>query len=130
MMKPENQGTSERKKVRKVVRLEDEEFEEKWVEYIETSVKAGIQSEATFFEDPTAPGLAMLPLSRLVKCICGRKFKIWLASNEPQVWIGACPRCKGLQLAGSATELKKADRKQIREWLRRAKQTKKKKHFF
>jgi len=122
-----------KRKVGKVVECKDEkEFEERYVEWAGTP----IQDTGDFFYkhrvdglelfiDPTT-GEAILPEFRLVKCRCGRKLKIWLGSKNPPVWAGRCPRCKGGHYIGDVDAIEKADRRQKREWLRKAKQMKKK----
>ena len=126
-----------KRKVRKVVRLKDEEeFEKEYVKFVETPIQdtgdfIGSKRRiagAKLFINP-ATGKEILPLARSVKCRCGRKFRIWLASRDPQVWAGRCPRCKGEHYVGDTDAIGKADRKQEKEWLRRAKQTKKKKRW-
>lgn len=122
-----------KRKVRKVVRPKDEkEFEDLYAEWVGTPIqdtgdfytKRRIGGGRVFLEPKT--GKAILPACRTVKCRCGRKLRIWLGSRDPEVWIGRCPRCKGLHTIGDTDAIKKAGRKQEREWLRRAKQTKKK----
>jgi len=122
-----------KRKVGKVVECKDEkEFEQRYAEWAGTP----IQDTGDFFYkhrvdgleifvDP-ATGEPILPEFRLVKCRCGRKLKAWLASRNPSVWIGRCPRCKGVHTLGDVDAIEKADRRQKREWIRKTKQMKKK----
>lgn len=116
--------------------LKDEkEFEELYSEFVETPIqdtgdfftKRRVDAGRIFIDPGT--GEAILPLFRLVKCRCGRKLKIWLASKDPSVWVGRCGRCKGGHYIGDVDAIEKADWKQRKAWLRRAKQTKKKKRW-
>jgi len=117
----------------KVVECRDEkDFEERYAEYAETPIvdtgdfyyKRRVEG-GRIFVDPTT-GEPILPEFRPVKCRCGRKLKAWLASRNPPVWIGRCPRCKGEHTLGDVDAVEKASKRQRKEWLRKAKEMKKK----
>lgn len=122
-----------KRKVGKAVPVKDEEeWEQQYAEYVETVIEdkgnfigTTVRREAgRVFLD--AAGEPILPLFRLVKCRCKRKLKIWLVSRDPAIWAGRCSRCKGAHFVGGTDAVKRATRRERRDWLRKAKKTRKK----
>jgi len=124
------------RKVKKVIHLRDEEeMQRRYAEYVETPI---VDTDHGFFRVKEGGGRLfldpltqepILPSFRIVKCRCKRKLKIFLVSKDPIVYAAKCGRCKGAHFIGDVEAIKKATRKQRREWLRKAKKLGKKKGY-
>jgi len=123
-----------KRKVRKVVHVKDEkEFERRYAEYVETPIVSSSYGDVhvregggQLFLDPITKEPILPPL-RTVKCRCGRKLEVFLVSRDPIIYAAKCGRCNGAHYIGDVEAIKKANRKQRREWLRKAKHLRRKK---
>jgi hypothetical protein len=70
-------------------------------------------------------GTITVPDLREFRCTCKRKFRVYLAQKVPvPVWAGTCPRCNGHHWRGEKNQVMQASDKQLRVWLKKAKETK------
>lgn len=71
----------------------------------------------------------VVPDTRIARCGCGRKVKLYLAQQIPPIWVGRCGRCRGLHVRGERTTVENMTEAQKRAWWKKAKETRKHRAF-